>query len=57
MDALKIENLTKTYPNFTLDNVSFSVPGGSVVGLIGENGAGKTTVLKKPATSPLKKEP
>ena len=46
MDALKIENLTKTYPNFTLDNVSFSVPGGSVVGLIGENGAGKTTVLK-----------
>ncbi len=46
MDALKIENLTKNYPNFTLDNVSFSVPGGSVVGLIGENGAGKTTVLK-----------
>lgn len=46
MDALKIEDLTKTYPNFTLDNVSFSVPGGSVVGLIGENGAGKTTVLK-----------
>ena len=46
MDTLKIEDLTKTYPNFTLDNVSFSVPGGSVVGLIGENGAGKTTVLK-----------
>lgn len=43
--ALEVQGLTKRYPEFTLENVSFSVPRGSVVGLIGENGAGKTTTL------------
>ncbi len=43
---LKIEGLTKTYPSFTLDGVSFSVPQGSITGFIGRNGAGKTTTLK-----------
>lgn len=46
MDILNIRNLCKHYPSFVLDDVSFSVPGGSVVGFIGENGAGKTTTLK-----------
>ena len=41
--ALTITGLTKKYDNFTLDNISFSVPSGSLVGLIGENGAGKST--------------
>lgn len=46
MDALRIENLSKEYSGFKLDNVSFSVPKGSIVGFIGENGAGKTTTMK-----------
>ncbi len=43
--ALTITGLTKKYSNFTLDNVSFSIPSGSIVGLIGENGAGKSTTV------------
>lgn len=46
MDALCIKNVTKKYEKFTLDNVSFSIPQGCIMGLIGENGAGKSTVIK-----------
>jgi ABC-2 type transport system ATP-binding protein len=45
-DVLQVSGLTKRYPGFTLDAVSFSVPRGYVMGLIGPNGAGKTTTLK-----------
>ena len=45
-DILQIENLTKKYKDFTLDNVSFSVEPGTVTGLIGQNGAGKTTIIR-----------
>lgn len=46
MKALRIEGLTKRYPGFTLQEVSFSLERGRIMGLIGKNGAGKTTILK-----------
>ena len=47
-DALKLVNLTKKFPNgvTAVDNVSLTVPHGSVYGFLGRNGAGKTTTLK-----------
>ena len=46
MAVLEIENLCKCYENFALQNVTFRVAEGRIVGFIGRNGAGKTTVLK-----------
>lgn len=46
MNALEVRGLSKTYPAFTLKDVSFDVPQGAVVGFIGRNGAGKSTTLK-----------
>ncbi len=46
MNAIEISGLTKKYDGFTLDNVSFSVPKGSIMGFIGQNGAGKTTTIR-----------
>ena len=45
-DILKLENVRKTYPSFTLKDVSFEVKPGQIMGFIGRNGAGKTTTLK-----------
>ncbi len=45
-NAIEVTNLTKKYDGFTLDNVSFNVPAGSVMGFIGQNGAGKSTTIK-----------
>lgn len=44
-NAVTVKNLTKKYEEFTLDDVSFEIPTGSVVGFIGENGAGKSTTI------------
>lgn len=46
MNLLEVTELTKNYPTFSLENVSFHVPEGQIIGLIGVNGAGKTTILK-----------
>lgn len=45
--SLKVENLCKAYRNtdFKLDNVTFSIPKGSIMGLVGKNGAGKSTII------------
>jgi len=44
--VLEIENLRKEYPGFTLNNISFSLPRGFIMGFIGPNGAGKSTTIK-----------
>ena len=47
MELLKIENVTKRFANHVaLDDVSLSIPKGSIYGLLGPNGAGKTTLLR-----------
>ena len=46
MNALEIKQLTKRFDKFTLDGISFALPMGAVMGLIGENGAGKSTTIK-----------
>lgn len=46
MSILEVKNITKEYPSFKLDNVSFNIEEGSICGFIGRNGAGKTTTLK-----------
>lgn len=43
---LSIRGLSKRYINFSVEDVTFKVPDGTVVGLIGENGAGKSTIIK-----------
>lgn len=46
MNLLTVKGLTKRYPKFTLQDVSFSLGQGRIMGLIGKNGAGKSTTLK-----------
>lgn len=47
MDILKVNNVSKRYTNHVaLDDVSLSVPEGTVYGLLGPNGAGKTTLIR-----------
>ena len=45
MNALEIKSLNKSYPGFTLDNLNLTLPQGCILGLIGENGAGKSTTI------------
>lgn len=46
-NILELQNLSKSYvkSGFTLDQISFSLPYGSILGFVGENGAGKTTTI------------
>lgn len=46
MNAIQCRGLTKVYKDFTLDNITFDLPAGTILGLVGENGAGKSTTLK-----------
>ncbi len=44
--ALELNNVTKKYSDFTLDHISLNLPTGSILGFVGENGAGKSTTIK-----------
>ena len=45
-NCIEVRGLCKSYGDFALKDVDLTLPGGSILGLIGENGAGKTTVIK-----------
>jgi len=46
-NALELKNISKKYGNYqALDDISFTVPKGSIFGILGPNGAGKTTMLR-----------
>lgn len=46
MNAIEVRDLCKSFPGFTLDHLSLNLPSGCIMGLIGENGAGKSTMIK-----------
>ena len=43
---LRLENVSKRFDGFYLDNISFELKEGFIMGLIGPNGSGKTTLIK-----------
>lgn len=46
MNAIEIQNLCKSYGDFHLSDLTLTLPSGCIMGLIGENGAGKSTTIK-----------
>ena len=46
MNALEIKGLNKSFSGFSLENLNLTLPSGCIMGLIGENGAGKSTTIK-----------
>lgn len=46
MNALEIRHLSKSFKGFKLDDLNLTLPNGCIMGLIGENGAGKSTAIK-----------
>ena len=46
MNAIELNHVTKNYPSFTLKDLSLTLPSGCILGLIGENGAGKSTTIR-----------
>ncbi len=45
-NSIEIKGLCKSYPQFSINDVSFAVPSGCVMGFVGENGAGKSTTIR-----------
>lgn len=49
-NILEIHHLTKRFSDFTLDNLNLAVEPGTITGLVGANGAGKSTTIKLTST-------
>lgn len=45
-NAIELRSVSRKLNGFTLDNITFNLPTGCILGLIGENGAGKSTTIK-----------
>ena len=43
--AIEVKNLNKSYDNFKLKDISFKLETGTIMGIVGENGAGKSTTI------------
>ncbi|WP_018754408.1 ABC transporter ATP-binding protein [Paenibacillus terrigena] len=46
MNAIEVRNISKSYSQFSVDNISLDIKKGYITGLIGPNGAGKSTLIK-----------
>ena len=46
MNAIELSHVTKRFPGFALQDLSLTVPSGTICGLVGENGAGKSTTIR-----------
>ncbi len=46
MNALELHHVKKQFPGFQLEDLSLTLPAGCILGLVGENGAGKSTTIK-----------
>ena len=54
--AVRIQNLSKQYPDFSLNNISLDIPKGSIMGLIGENGIWKNPRQSKAMLDIVKRD-
>lgn len=43
---VSVQNLSKSYKDFSVNNISFHIPEGKIIGLVGQNGNGKSTIIK-----------
>lgn len=46
MNALELQGVCKRYPGFSLEDLNLTLPQGCIMGLVGENGAGKSTTIR-----------
>lgn len=46
MNAIELSHVCKAFPGFAIQDLSLTVPSGTICGLVGENGAGKTTAIR-----------
>ena len=46
MNAIELSHVCKAFPGFAIQDLSLTVPSGTICGLVGKNGAGKTTAIR-----------